>query len=90
MRDAQLAAAFGELLSAARREAGMTQEALAHRSGLDRTAISQLELGKASPRLETIVRIAGALDLDPCALIPALRWQPPASAPAPAGRFIRR
>lgn len=88
MRDAPLATAFGEILSAARQEAGLTQESLAHLAGLDRTAISQLERGEAAPRLESIVRLAGALNIDPCALIPAIRWKPPAAPPAPQGRFV--
>jgi len=82
-----VAAAFADLLSAARKEAGITQEALAELSGLDRTAISQLELGYASPRLATVIRIAGALDMDPRELVPAIRWAPPANTPLPAGEF---
>jgi transcriptional regulator with XRE-family HTH domain len=82
-----VAAAFGELLLATRREAGITQEELAHLSGLDRTTVSQLELGKASPRLETLIRLAGALDVDPRDLVPPIRWAPPSDSPRPEGAF---
>lgn len=82
-----VAAAFGKLLLATRSEAGMTQEELAHLSGLDRTTVSQLELGKASPRLETLVRLAGALDIDPRELVPPIRWAPASDAPRPVGAF---
>jgi transcriptional regulator with XRE-family HTH domain len=84
-----VAAAFAELLTAARKEAGITQEALAELSGLDRTAISQLELGNASPRLATVIRLAGALDRDPRDLVPSIRWTPPANTPLPSGEFRR-
>jgi transcriptional regulator with XRE-family HTH domain len=84
-----VAAAFGDLLAAARKESGKTQEELADLSGLDRTSISQLELGKVSPRLETLIRIAGALEMDPRDLVPDVRWKPPATWPAPAGEFER-
>jgi transcriptional regulator with XRE-family HTH domain len=82
-----VAAAFGDLLAAARKASGKTQEELADLSGLDRTSISQLELGKVSPRLATVIRIAGALDMDPRDLVPDIRWKPAATWPAPAGEF---
>jgi transcriptional regulator with XRE-family HTH domain len=82
-----VAVAFAALLRAARHEAGLTQEALANLSGLDRTTISQAELAKASPKLETLIRLAGALGRDPTELIPQVRWEPPASFERPQGRF---
>lgn len=80
--------AFAEILVAARRRAGLSQEELGYRSGLDRTTISALERGAASPKLESVIRIAGALGLDPAELLPAVRWRPPAGAPTPSGEFV--
>lgn len=60
----QLAArrlAFGDRLRAARREAGLTQEQLALRAGLDRSAYSELERGQRDVRLSTLLRIESAL-----------------------------
>ncbi|MBS1860979.1 MAG: helix-turn-helix transcriptional regulator [Actinobacteria bacterium] len=80
--------AFAEILLAARRQAGLSQEELGLRSGLDRTTISALERGVASPKLESLIRIAGALDKDPAELLPSVRWRPPAGAPTPSGEFV--
>lgn len=82
-----LSVAFGELLKAARAKAGVTQEDLAHRSGLDRTTVSQVERGEASPRLNTLIRLAGGLAIEPADLIPSIRWTPPSDGPRPTGRF---
>jgi transcriptional regulator with XRE-family HTH domain len=82
-----VAGAFAALLRNARREAGLTQEALANLSGLDRTTISQAELAKASPQLETLIRLAGALGREPSELIPKVRWEPPATFKRPEGQF---
>lgn len=84
-----VADSFAELLIAERRKAGVTQEELAHRAGLNRTTISQVEKAKAAPRLDTLIRLAGALEVDPSDLLPALRWKPPASSPSPEGRFVK-
>lgn len=54
-------ALFGQALRDLRKEKGMSQEALAFESGYHPTYIGQLERGKKSPSLRTIVRLAGAL-----------------------------
>jgi transcriptional regulator with XRE-family HTH domain len=41
----------------------------AARAGMRESAISRLERGQRDPRLTTIVRLAGALDTTPAALI---------------------
>jgi transcriptional regulator with XRE-family HTH domain len=80
-----IADAFGKLVRAARTKSGKTQEDVASLSGLHPTTISQAELGKVIPRLDTLIRIAGALERDPGELIPDIRWRPlPLS---PAGEF---
>lgn len=54
---------------------GLTQEALAERTGLSRNQIQNIERnrnnqqGFGNPRLETIVRLAVALEVDPTYLI---------------------
>ena len=58
----------------------------AYRGGLHRTVISPLELGQHAPRLDTLIKLAGALGVEPCELIPDLRWTPPARGPA-GGNF---
>jgi transcriptional regulator with XRE-family HTH domain len=44
----------GELVRDCRRRAGLTQEQLAIRAGTTKTAISRLEAGHLSPRVETL------------------------------------
>jgi ribosome-binding protein aMBF1 (putative translation factor) len=56
-------AAVGRRVRAARRSAGLTQTALGERAGLDQAVISRLERGKHEPRLDTLRRVAAALEL---------------------------
>ena len=54
---------FGSNLRHQRDAAGLTQEELAYRAGLNRTTISLLERGKRMPGLDTMAALAVALDL---------------------------
>ncbi|MEH0650647.1 helix-turn-helix transcriptional regulator [Streptomyces scabiei] len=56
--------AFGDRLRTARREAGLTQEQLAARAGMDRSAVSELERGQRDVRLATLLRIESVLGAD--------------------------
>jgi DNA-binding XRE family transcriptional regulator len=49
--------------------AGLTQTALARRSGLDRTHLSRLEAGRTIPTLPTLRRLAKALQVTPRSLL---------------------
>ena len=83
---AAVARDFGAKLRKARQASGLSQEALADLSGMTRTAISPLERGDHMPRLDTVIKLAGALGKEPCELIADYRWHPPTRGPA-AGRF---
>jgi predicted ATPase/DNA-binding XRE family transcriptional regulator len=76
--------AFGAVLRQARRAAGLSQEALAERSGLSADAITALERGRrAAPRPDTLSRLADALALaapERAAFIAAAGGRPPATA----------
>jgi transcriptional regulator with XRE-family HTH domain len=52
-----------------RKERGLSQEDLAFESGYHSTYIGQLERGKKSPSLRTIVSLANALDVPPSELL---------------------
>jgi transcriptional regulator with XRE-family HTH domain len=52
---------FGEVLRELRRERGVSQEDLAFASGYHPTYIGQLERGKKSPSLRTIMSLAAVL-----------------------------
>ena len=60
---------FARNLRKYRVESALSQEALASRARLHRTEISLLERGDRDPRLSTVVRLAGALEIDPATLL---------------------
>ena len=53
-----------QLLSAERISAGVSMNRLAQKSGLSQSMISLLERGMRNPTLDTLLRIAIALDVD--------------------------
>jgi transcriptional regulator with XRE-family HTH domain len=55
---------FGDRIRARRAELGLSQEALAHRAGLQRAYIGQLETGMRSVGLDNLGRLAKALEMD--------------------------
>lgn len=61
--------AFGKALREARMREGMSQEALAHEAGLDRTYISMLERGKRQPTIATLFSLAQVLRIKPSVLV---------------------
>ncbi len=57
---------IGHYIRRERQKRGWTLDDLAERSGLSRTALSELETGKvARPRLSTLDKIGKALHMDP-------------------------
>jgi transcriptional regulator with XRE-family HTH domain len=61
---------FGWNLRIARQRVGLTQRELAARLGMEFTCdISVWETGKQSPRIDTVVRLAEALEIDPGELL---------------------
>jgi transcriptional regulator with XRE-family HTH domain len=68
-RDPEIAEAFGAKVKAERTTKGLTQEALAERTGLHPTFISNVERGYRVPTLPTLIRIARGLDVAPSTLI---------------------
>ena len=65
---------FAVNLRKARQEKKISQEELGFRCELHRTEISLLERGGREPRLGTIVKLAGALDITPEALCAGISW----------------
>ncbi|MEU6010956.1 helix-turn-helix transcriptional regulator [Streptomyces sp. NPDC047453] len=54
--------AIGDRIRAVRLEANLTQERLAERADMDRQSLNRIEQGHASPKVDTLIRIAAALD----------------------------
>lgn len=91
MASVDIAATFGRNLNRCRKRTGLSQEEVAVRASLHRTEIGLLERGERLPRIDTMIKLAGALDVPPIELIEGIEWSPGStsrgsfSAPAQAG-----
>ena len=59
----------GQQIRAARLQAGLTQEALANRCGMERPNVVRIEQGQASATLDTLFLIADAIGVDLAELV---------------------
>lgn len=71
-----IASRFGENLVRCRKRADLSQEELGLLSSLHRTEISLLERGTRIPRIDTLVKLAGALAVEPGDLLAGIEWTP--------------
>jgi transcriptional regulator with XRE-family HTH domain len=76
MRQVEIAARFGENLARCRHQAQLSQEELGFRASLHRTEIGMLERGIRLPRIDTLVKLAGGLEIPPGDLLDGLDWMP--------------
>jgi transcriptional regulator with XRE-family HTH domain len=60
---------FGQRLRQLRKQAGLSQEALAHQAGLDRSYVGGVERGEYNISLLNICLLADALNLPPYELL---------------------
>lgn len=65
-------AVLGANVAAARKQAGLTQEALGLKADLHPTEVNRLERGRRNPGLLTIVRVARGLEVAPAELLRGL------------------
>lgn len=72
-KNTRLLTEFGDRLRDQRLAAGITQERLSELAGIHRTYAGHLERGTVTPTLDTIVRVAAALDINPAILVDDLR-----------------
>ena len=63
---------IGNIIQQHRKSKGLTQEQLSGLATLDRTHYSKIERGQRSPTIETLFKIAYALDIPPHKLIQAI------------------
>jgi transcriptional regulator with XRE-family HTH domain len=86
-RDQILAVAerFGENLRRVRRREDLSQERLARRASLQRTEIGLLEKGERVSRIDTLIRLAGAMAVPPGELLEGIDW---VSGPETLGTFV--
>ena len=73
---------FGENLLRIRQARKLSQESLAELAGIARAQISIIENGRRQPRIEAVIRLAGALEVSTESLFEGIRWDPR------AGEFV--
>ena len=61
--------AFGVVISRLRVQKGLTQESLSGLAGIARSHLAALESGEKTAKLDTVWRIAEALDIKPSELV---------------------
>lgn len=71
-----LAERFGKNLARCRNRVGLSQEETAVRASLHRTAVGQIERAERVCRVDTLIKLAGALGVDPGELLRGLSWEP--------------
>jgi transcriptional regulator with XRE-family HTH domain len=67
---------FGENLLRIRQARKLSQESLAELAAVHRTQITLIENGKRQPGVETVARLAGALEVSIESLFEGIRWDP--------------
>ncbi len=67
---------FGANLARIRKRADMSQEETAVRAGVHRTEVSQLERGLRVARVDTVAKLAAALEVDPGDFFEGIAWEP--------------
>jgi ribosome-binding protein aMBF1 (putative translation factor) len=67
---------FGQNLRRSRQLAGLSQEELGERAALHRTEIGRLERGDRIPRIDTLLRLAGAMAIPAGELVEGIHWTP--------------
>lgn len=75
-RNDDLARHFGENLRRGRKLARMSQEELACRAALHRTEVSLIERGYRVPSIETLIRVAAAVEVPEGRLLDGIDWIP--------------
>lgn len=84
--ESTVAKAFGAKVTRLREKAGLSQEQLGYLGSLHRTQISLIERGMKMPRLDTVLKLAGALNVSPCELLSDMpKWTPPPPGPSSGG-----
>jgi len=80
----EIARHFGANLRRVRKQAGLSQEELGFRASLHRTEVGLLERGARIPRIDTLVKLAGAIGVRiDCPLMEGITWSPGSASTLP-------
>lgn len=82
-----VATSFGRNLARCRKHAKLSQEELSVRASLHRTAVGQLERGERVARVDTLIKLAGSLEIPPGELLEGMGWDPGGTR---LGQFMAR
>jgi transcriptional regulator with XRE-family HTH domain len=85
MAAVSIAVPLGKNIRRLREATGDSQETLAHKASLHRTVVTDIENGHRVPRAPTILKLAGALGVDPGEFFAGMQWVSP--KPAKPGHF---
>lgn len=77
----EVAAGFKANLKRHRKRAGYSQEEVGFLAGIHRTEVGMLERGIRVPRIDTLIKLASALEIPPGDLLEGIVWTRGASAP---------
>ena len=83
-------AKLGARVRERRHALGLSQEAVAHQSGLHWTFVGQVERGRRNLSLHNLLKLAAGLDVDPGDLIRGLTFEEPEQPPQPGRRPATR
>jgi len=72
---AEVSRLLGRNLVEFRGRVGLSQQNAADRAGLHRTHVALIEAGQRLPRLDTIVKLGGAVEVSPCELLIGIPWK---------------
>jgi len=72
----EMAERFGANFLRCRRRVCLSQEEVAVRASLHRTEIGLIEHGRRLPRLDTVVKLAGAVEAEIGELFEGINWVP--------------
>ena len=86
-RESAVAERFGRNLRRVRKREDLSQERLGRRAGLHRTEIGLLEKGERVCRIDTLIRLAGAMAVPPGELLDGIYWVPRLTPEPSPGAF---
>jgi transcriptional regulator with XRE-family HTH domain len=75
MRLYQISVVFGQVLREQRLSPELSQEGLALAADVDRTFVSQMERGVRQPTITILIKLAGALGIQPSTLLARMEKQ---------------
>ena len=74
---------FAENMRFQRECENLSQEDLALLASIHRTEVSLLERAERTPRIDTLIKIAGAIGIQPDELLEGIEWEPEEAPPLP-------